>query len=185
MDKRLGNRECVRSHIIMMLKRFLFVVIAGAGPAQAAQSTEVFGTFQLKVSNDYLSLQADQAPLAQILQEIAKQAKITIDSNIGPEETVTVRLDRVPLEDGIRQLTKNISVFYTQDARTNTRRIARVVVLSEAKGPTGQTKAASQPEKVDEPAAKPAKTTKPQQQPEPFKFDFDPRKFAEKPKPGK
>ena len=35
------------------------------------------GTFQVKVSKDNLSLEANQAPLVQIFQEIGKQAKIT------------------------------------------------------------------------------------------------------------
>ena len=56
----------------------------------------------MKVSHGYLSLEATEAPLVQIFQEIGKQAKITIDSNIGPEEKVTIHLDRVPLEEGIR-----------------------------------------------------------------------------------
>ena len=40
-------------------------------------------------------------------------------TNIGPEEKITKHLDRVPFEDGIRQLAKNVSVFYVQDAKTS------------------------------------------------------------------
>jgi hypothetical protein len=41
--------------------------------------------FQVNVSDGYLSVVADQAPLAQVLEEIGKQARITIQTNIGPE----------------------------------------------------------------------------------------------------
>ncbi len=161
----------------------LFGATAGISlAAEPSKKTETrpTGMIQVYVSDDYhLSLRADEAPLADIFREIARQAKITIDSNIGPEEKITTRLERVPLEDGIRQLAKNVSVFYTQDARSNTRRIARVVVLSEGKGLTGKTKGSPQSEKVNEPAAKPAKADEPQQQPEPFKFQFDPTKSTE------
>jgi hypothetical protein len=126
-----------------------------------------------------LSLDASQAPLVQIFQEIGKKSRITIETNISPEEKITKHLDRVPLEDGIRQLAKNVSVFYAQDARTNARHIARVVVLSDVKTPMGQTKTAPQPEKINEPAAKTATVDKPQQA-EPFKFQFDPTKSAGK-----
>jgi hypothetical protein len=156
--------------------------LAGISPAaEQSKKTETrpTGMFQVNVSDGYLSLNADDAPLAQIFREIARQARITIDSNIGPEEKITTRLERVPLEDGIKRLAKNVSVFYAQDEKTNTRRIARVVVLSDAKAPTGQTKASPQPEKVNEPAPKPAKVDRPRQ-PEPFKFQFDPTKSAEK-----
>ena len=167
----------------VLLSIIFLALLAGISPA-AEQSKRIetppTGTFQVNVSDGYLSLKADEAPLAQIFREIGRKARITIDSNIGPEEKITTRLERIPLEDGIKQLAKNVSVFYAQDATTNTRRIARVVVLSEAKGLTGQTKVSSQPEKVDEPAAKAAKFDKPQPPPEPFKFQFDPTKPAEK-----
>ena len=85
-----------------------------------------------------------------IFQEIGKQAKITFDSNIGPEEKITIQLDQVPLEEGIKQLAKNATVFYAEYPKDKTRRITRVVVLAEGSGVSGQTKAPSQPEKVKE-----------------------------------
>jgi len=173
----------MRSSVKVLVLTALLGVTAGISlAAEPSKKTETrpMGMFQVYVSDDYyLSLRADEAPLAEIFREIARQARITIDSNIGPEEKITTRLERVPLEDGIRQLAKNVSVFYTQDARSHTHRIARVVVLSEGKALTGQTKGFSRPEKLNEPAAKAAKPDKPQQQPEPFKFQFDPTKSAE------
>jgi type II secretory pathway component GspD/PulD (secretin) len=166
----------------LLLAIAFFPTFTGISPAaEQPKKTETrpTGIFQVNVTGDHLSLNADDAPVAQIFREIAVQTGITIDSNIGPEEKITARLDRVPLEDGIRQIAKNVSVIYAQDAKTNTRRIAKVVVLSEAKGPAGQTKTSPQPERVNAPAAKPAKGDKPQQ-PEPFKFQFDPTKSAEK-----
>ena len=138
----------------------------------------------MKVSKDNLSLEANQAPLVQIFQEIGKQAKITFDSNIGPEEKITINLDQVPLEEGIKQLAKNATVFYAENPKDKTRRITRVVVLAEGSGVSGQAKASSQPEKVKEAVPQAATTKKPTPQPEPFKFEFDPGKVA-KEKPGK
>jgi len=148
--------------------------------AEQPKKTETRPTesFQVNVTGDHLSLKADDAPLAQIFREIARQSGIAIDSNIGPEEKITTRLERVPLEDGIRQLAKNVSFTYTQAANSKTRRIARVVVLSEAKRPATQIKTPPQFEKVNETASKPVKQDKPSQ-PEPFKFQFDPKKAAE------
>lgn len=140
------------------------------------------GTFQVKVSKDKLSLDASQAPLVAIFQEIGKQAKISFDSNIGPEEKITIRLDQVPLEEGIKQLAKNATVFYAENPKDKTRRITRVVVLAEESGVSGQTEAPSPPEKVKETAPQATTTKKPAPQPEPFKFEFDPAKSAEKEK---
>ena len=159
---------------------FLLFAFMGEGTvAQSGQSTSAPGqspgTFQIKVSQGNLSLEATQAPVLQILQDIGKQAKITVDTNIGPEEKVTIHLDRVPLEEGIKRLAKTVTVFYTENPKDKSRRISRVVVLSEGKeGVPTQAKASTQPVKVDKPA----------QQPEPFKFEFDPAKLS-KEKPGK
>jgi hypothetical protein len=157
------------------------LILAGVVPVvQAAEKADKAtrlapGAFQVQVSKDYLSLEANQAPLVQIFQEIGKQAKITFDSNIGPEEKVTIHLDRVPLEEGIKRLAKNVTVFYTENPKDKSRQISRVVVLSEGKevAPV-QTKASTQPVKVNKPAP----------QPEPFKFEFDPAKVT-KEKPSK
>ena len=169
----------------MAVPVFLACLVTTGQAAEQSRTvkTQTLGTFQLNVSQGYLSLEANQAPLVQIFQEIGKQAKIIFDSNIGPEEKITIRLERVPLEDGIRQLAKNVTVFYAENPKDTSRQITRVVVLSEQKetGP-GQPKVSSQPEKVKEPAPEAAKINKPAPQPEPFKFEFDPVKSAEKEK---
>jgi hypothetical protein len=181
-----GDPMETRKHFIKSQGNFIFgtlvLLFAFVGEetvAQSGQSTlapgQSPGTFQIKIGQGNLSLEATQAPLLQIFQEIGKQAKITFDSNIGPEEKVTIHLDRVPLEEGIKLLAKNVTVFYTENAQDKSHRISRVVVLSEGKaGAPVQTKASTQPVKVNKPAP----------QPEPFKFEFDPGKVA-KEKPSK
>jgi hypothetical protein len=171
---------------------YLFVAVILAGFVATGQAAEQprtakgqpLGTFQVKVSKDHLSLEANQAPLVAIFQEIGKQAKITFDSNIGPEEKITIHLDQVPLEEGIKQVAKNATVFYAENPKDKTRRITRVVVLAEGSGASGQAKAPSQPEKVKEAPPQAATIKKPKPRPEPFKFEFDPGKVA-KEKPGK
>ena len=125
------------------------VTMGQAAEQSGIGKTQLPGTYQVNISQGYLSLDANQAPLVQIFQEIGKQAKITFDSNIGPEEKITIHLDRVPLEEGIKQLAKNVTVFYTENLKDKTRRISRVVVLSEGKASApGQTKASSDPVKL-------------------------------------
>jgi hypothetical protein len=142
---------------------FCWVLFAQSAEQPKKIESPPTGAFQVNVSDGYLSLLANQAPLAQVLEEIGKQARITIQTNIGPEEKITKHLDRVPLEDGIRQLGKNVSVFYAQDANTKARHILRVVVLSEVKGTASPAKTPSQPGKVKDSAKEATKTDKPQQ----------------------
>jgi hypothetical protein len=173
----------MKSRSVFILPVLFFLsLMADPRPAHGAEDAltraRTAGTFQVKISNGYLSLEANQAPLVQILEEIRKQAGITIESNIGPEEKITTRLDRVPIEDGIRQLANNVSFFYAENPTDKTRRIERVVVLSTGSGVSGRGKASSQAEKHNQPARQQAEVNKPPPQPEPFKFEFDPGKFA-------
>jgi hypothetical protein len=165
----------------LILPIAFFVHSTGVSPAAEEpkkNESRPTGTLQVRVADGYLWLNADNAALAQVFREIARQSGIAIENNIGPEEKITTRLDRVPLEDGIRQIAKNVSFTYAQDANAKTRRISRVVVLTEAKRPATQIKTPPQFEKVNETASKPVKQDKPSQ-PEPFKFQFDPKKAAE------
>src|SRR5262249_23034255 len=175
----------VRSSMAVVVILAWVTTVVSAAEKQEKPAAQPLGTFQAKVNQDYLSLVANQAPLVTIFQEIGKQTKITFDSNIGPEEKITMHLDRVPLEEGIKQLAKNVTVFYTENSEDKTHRIERVVVLSERSGMSGQANTSSQPEKANEPIPQPGKVNQPPQQPEPFKFEFDPAKFAEKQKPRK
>ena len=150
-----------------------FMLLAVAHPITAQQSEGAKtqpGKFQMTVSKGYVSLEANEASLAKIFEEIGKQAAITIESGIGPEEKITIKFDNVPVEDAITQLAKNVSFIYAQDPKTKSTRIARVVVLPEGKDVAGRVKPPVEVVKTKEPA------------PEPFKFEFDPSKFSEKEK---
>jgi hypothetical protein len=97
-----------------MLLAGMFAVVVQSAEQSRTAKTQSPGTFEVQVSEGNLSLEATQAPLLQIFQEIGKQAKITFDSNIGPEETVTIHLDRVPLEEGIKRLVKRHGFLYRE-----------------------------------------------------------------------
>src|SRR5262249_3801814 len=176
----------VRSSMAVVVILAWVTTVVSAAEKQEKTAAQPLGTFQAKVNQDYLSLVANQAPLVTIYQEIGKQAKITFDSNIGPEEKITIHLDRVSLEEGIKQLAKNATLFYAENPKEKTRRITRVVVLAERKEPgPGQTKGSSQPEKVKETTPQSTTIKKPAPRPEPFKFELDPTKPAEKEKSSK
>jgi hypothetical protein len=176
------TRETLRLSLLVAL---LLLVFSAVEAQKVGIAKTQSGKFQVRFSAGFLFLEANEAPLVQILEEIGKQARITIESNIGSEEKITIRLDRVPIEDGIRQLANNVSFFYAENPTDKTRRIERVVVLSTGSGVSGQAKASSQAEKRNQPAPQQAEVSRPPPQPEPFKFEFDTEKFAEKQKPRK
>jgi len=162
----------------------LVLVIAAA---QAAEKTEPSKTpqsaFQVKVSNGTLSLDANDAPLAKVSEEIGKQAGITVEGNIGPAETVTMRFEKVPLEEGIKRLSNNVTIVYGEKPNDTGHRITKIVVLSEDKRKGTRSENTNVPtEKPTQKAAvqKASKSSAPTQPPEPFKFEFDPTKSMNK-----
>jgi hypothetical protein len=140
-------------YVVVPVMLVWFITMGNAAEEQEKLRPQPAGMFQVQVKQGYLSLTANQAPLVAILHEIGEQAKITFDSNIGPEAKITLDLVRVPLEQGIKQVAKNATVFYTENPKDKTRRITRVVVLAEGKQ---STPAPAKPEpgvKIDKPAA--------------------------------
>jgi hypothetical protein len=129
--------------------------------------------FQVKVSIGTLSLDAKDAPLAKVFKEIGRQAGIAVEGNVDPAETVTMRFDKVPLEEGIKRLSNNVTIHYGDKPNEKGHRITKIVVLSEDKRKVTRSQ--------DAKAVKPSIASEPEPRPEPFKFEFDPTKSVEKP----
>jgi hypothetical protein len=92
----------------LVVSALLVSVIATAPAAEkTAPSKTPQSVFQVKVSNGNLSLEAKDAPRAKVSEEIGKQANITFDSNIGPEEKVTIRLDAVLGLSGLQKASRS------------------------------------------------------------------------------
>jgi type II secretory pathway component GspD/PulD (secretin) len=153
-----------RLNVAFVLTVLLVAVIVAA---QAAEKTAASKTpqslFQVKVSNGSLSLEARDAPLAKVFEEIGKQAGITVESNFDPAERVSMRFEKVPLEEGIKRLSNNVTIHYDKGHR-----ITKIVVLAEDKRQITRSQ-----------DAKTAQPSKPRG-PEPFKFEFDPAKAIKK-----
>ena len=146
------------------------ITMGNAAEEQETLRAQSPGMFQVQVRQGYLSLTANQAPLVAIFHEIGTQAKIAFDSNIGPEEKITIDLVRVPLEQGIKQVAKNATVFYAENPKDKTRRITRVVVLAEGKQSAPAPAKPDPAVKIDKPATptgpvKPGEKEKPRKEP--------------------
>jgi hypothetical protein len=140
-------------HVVVPVILAWFMTVGNAAEEQEKLRAQPSGMFQVQVKQGYLSLTANQAPLVAIFHEIGEQAKITFDSNLGPEEKITIDLVRVPLEEGIKQVAKNATVFYTENPKDKTRRITRVVVLAEQKQSAPAPAKPDPAVKIDKPAA--------------------------------
>jgi hypothetical protein len=153
----------------MFASMLLVLIMTSAQAAQQPAPKDPAGSFQVEFNDGYLSVSADQAPLINIFDEIRKQARITVHGSITPEEKITIQFKHVLLEDALKRLAKNISIIYAKNPKDKSRRITGIVVL-----PEGPRVAAKRTESTESSEAGGAP------QPEPFKFEFDPTKAAEK-----
>jgi len=161
---------------LSLLFAFLFVASSPVRAQKLETAAVQSGKFRLRISDGLLFLQANKAPLARIFEDIGKQANISCETSISPDETLTISLDGIPLETGIKQLAKNVSIFYAEDPHNKTHRIAKVMVLSaEKEALVGPAQASSKPPKINEPPP----------QAEPFRFEFEPGKSTDKQRPRK
>jgi hypothetical protein len=83
--------------------------------------------------NERLSVTAEQAPLAQILREIAQRVGVEIRGGEGLQEQVSVCFADLPLQDGLQKLSLNYLVLW-KTAPSNGRRPV-LAVVSAWKGP--------------------------------------------------
>lgn len=166
------TRETIHLKLLILS---ILLMFSGAADAQQSQPGKTKpGTFQVKVNKGLVSLEANEASVAKIFEEIGKQAGITVDSNIAPDEKISIQFDRIPLEDAMKRLAKNVSFSYAQDSNTKNTRISKVVVLAEGRQSAVRLKQPEAPPQSSKKAEGPP--------PEPFKFEFDPSKFTEKEK---
>ena len=129
----------MRRHIAATVMLACTIGIAHSAEKLGKPTTLPRGMFQAKVTKDYLTLEANEAPLAKVFEEIGKQAGIIIDSNLGPEEKITIQLHHVALDEALNRLAKNITILYAQVPNDKGRRITRVVVLGEGTKAAAQT----------------------------------------------
>jgi len=141
--------------------------------------------FVLTIKEDLISLTAKDASLKQIVEEIGRRMKIEVVADISEEEKITIRFDKLSLEDAIKRL--STSYAYVWNSEKEEGKITKIVLLPEGKGtavsrPTtkeSEVKGEKRLVKSESSAGKEAAREKSPRQ-ELFKFEFDPSEFMEK-----
>jgi hypothetical protein len=87
--------------------------------------------------------------------------KIEVVGNIPEEDKITIAFNKLSFEDAIKRLVVNY-VYLSDQEKCDKRGITKLIVLPKDKG-----------------AVALFETTAEKQQPEPFKFEFDPSKSIE------
>jgi len=140
--------------------------------------------FVLTIKDSLISLTAKDASLKEITEEIGRRMKIEVVANISEKEKITIRFDKLSLEDAIKRL--RTSYAYVWNSEKEGGKITKIVLLPEGKG-TVLSRPATKESEVkgekrlvkSESKARAEAAREKSPRPEPFKFEFDPSEFME------
>ena len=149
------------------------------------------GNFALTVEANRLSLDAQDASLQAILEEIGLKMHLEILGEIPAQETVTVAFHNLPLEQALHQLSSNFG--YQMKSEKGGQEISKIFILPKGTGPanakrntkevepTGETEPQNSEPILQAESAKENESDKEKPtRPEPFKFQFDPSAMLDK-----
>jgi hypothetical protein len=125
------------------------------------------------IKKGLISLDAKNASLKEITEEIGRKMDIEVDAQIGEEESVTEKFERLTLEDALDRLSANYA--YLLDSEKKKGKIKKIVLLS--KGSEGKEMVVSKPAPPSQSQHGEEKAEQAEERPEPFKFEFDPSKY--------
>ncbi len=127
--------------------------------------------FTLTVKEDLISLDAKDASLKEIIEEIGHRMKIEVDANISKDEKVTQKFEKLPLADALKKLSSNYG--YIVNTEKNEKKVVKIFVLLKGK-PAPDVKPLKPETKIEDPIE--------EEKPEPkhFKFEFDPSEYLNK-----
>ena len=135
-------------------------------------ATEPQAAFVLTSQDQRVSLEAREASVKAIIEELGRQLHIEVKVSEGAEKTVQVTFAQLSVEEALERLkaAADIDYFiaYQKDVRTQAEKISRIEIV--AKG----TETMAQPVKVSPAAGQeehPAEA--------PFGFEFDPSKYLD------
>jgi len=101
----------------------LISLLAAAVPLGSGAAT---GDYELIVEGDLVSLEATQAPLAQVLGDLGKKAGFEVDAETSEDVTVTLDFKKHSVDDAITALCKPVGYLLVRDPANN--RIRKVVL---------------------------------------------------------
>jgi len=123
----LGSGRTGRGSSLLALALFCALLAAAAGPSPGAGVKGTPGPMHYEAENGLLSLDTQDAPLAEVLDAISASAGIEFIHSGLAGDAVTLAFERTPILDALKRLLSHRGYMIQMDP--GTRRPARVWVL--------------------------------------------------------
>jgi len=180
MDMCNGKRGVEELFLVSILLIFLLITPNFLFGEEADKKSEVKAEsradFVLTIKDSLISLTAKDASLKEITEEIGRRMKIEVVAAISEEEKITIRFDKLSLEDAVKKL--RTSYAYVWNSEKEGGKITKIVLLPEGKGTAVSTIKEEKRLAKPKTAARKEALSEKSPRPEPFKFEFDPSEFA-------
>jgi hypothetical protein len=139
--------------------------------------------FVLTVKDNRISLDAKDASLKEVLEEIGRKMSIEVLALLPEQERITTELENLSLEDAIERLIRNYPHLVV--LQEGDRKIRRIVALQksgdiEPSKPVMQGPEIKKEQNSAKPATKQEAIRNESPPPEQFKFQFDPSPYGKK-----
>ncbi len=171
------NRKSVigMSHgvIIILLVSLLLIptILFGKGVDEKTNGdSKGKANFDLRIKDDLIFLNAIDASLKEIMEEIGSKMVIDVVGNIPEKEKISVEFDRLSLKDALEKL--SASYGYVMDAEKGEKKITKIIILPKGKE-ASSLRITARDSQIQEGEGKESR------RPEPFKFEFDPSEYME------
>ena len=127
--------------------------------------------YELSVKDNLITLNAEDAFLKKILEDIGQRMNIEVFARIPAEDKITIRFANLTLEDALKKFRTNYALV--TDSKDKSGNIKCIVVVPEGQ----QANLYLKDVKKGEPKDKRGITEEKPSRIEPFKFEFDPSKY--------
>jgi type II secretory pathway component GspD/PulD (secretin) len=158
--------------LALLLHLILPAVLSGSEPNQISnEEFEKKAKYELSIKDNLITLNAEDAFLKRILEDIGQRMKIEVFARIPAEDKITIRFANLTLEEALKKFKTNYALV--TDSKDKNGNIKQIVVVPEGQQANLYLKDVKKAEPKDQRDVVGEKTSKP----EPFKFEFDPSKY--------
>jgi len=163
-----------RMLVVWLLTAFVPSMLYGeqaVHPPRALPTTP--GHLSLTVQEGLLSLQAQDASLKRLFDEVGRQLAIEVVTRIPPDERITLAFEHLSFTEALTKLRPYVNTLVVEDAKAPGT-IRQLLVIS--KRLVGMPERSTTPEGMvsSEPAQSGAPPETGSPRPPPFRFEFDP-----------
>jgi type II secretory pathway component GspD/PulD (secretin) len=176
MHLQFGHNRSLVWFFLLGLNLHLIIpaVSFGSEPNQIANDLfENKVNYELSIKDKLITLNADNAYLKKILEDIGHRMNIEVFARIPDEDKITIQFTDLPLEETLKKFRTNYALV--TDSKGKNGNIKSIVVVPEGKQAALSLKDVKRGEPRVNTGVAGEKTSKP----EPFKFEFDPSEYMQ------